>query len=179
MEVKSIIKKCLETIGAEDFTSSQQLSGEQQNLLERLMNCLNLTYLEICSDILPTSGSEKVTVGDGIIDLAQFSERVTKIKKILKDGIPCDFTVYPTYIATDAIGEVEAVYEYTPPELKYTDYIDDINLKLVTMVYGTLGKYYFENGMYDLSSFWEDKFDKSIKKVKYSKTIVLPKRRWI
>ena len=74
---------------------------------------------------------------------------------------------------------MEAVYEYTPPELKYTDYIDDINLKLVTMVYGTLGKYYFENGMYDLSSFWEDKFDKSIKKVKYSKTIVLPKRRWI
>ena len=82
MEVKSIIRKCLETIGAEDFTLSQELNDEQQTLLNRLMSGLNLTYLEICSDILPITGEEKATVKDGIIDLAQFSERVTKIKKI-------------------------------------------------------------------------------------------------
>lgn len=179
MEVKSIIRKCLETIGAEDFTLSKELNDEQQTLLNRLMSGLNLTYLEICSDILPITGEEKATVKDGIIDLAQFSERVTKIKKISNGDIDFSFKTYPDRIVTNARGTVTVTYEFTPPELTYGDYIDNCHLKLITMVYGTLGKYYFENGMYDLSSFWEEKFDKSIKKVKYSKNIVLPRRRWI
>jgi hypothetical protein len=179
MEIKKIIKICLVKmgLGPVDF---QELTQQQQEVVNKLVDAFNVAYCEAVTTYMPLTTEEEVVVQDGVVDCAALSRQMVYPTRLVdKNGAKHRYRLLPTSVVTDFSGEGVMTYAYSPDEYALDDVLDDLRFTAEILAEGTLGVYFFALRAFDLASVHDDNFRVAVKKMKYNgREIRIKERRW-
>ena len=170
----------------EPLINDPQVQVDERTKLEfnNLVQSLNLCYSEIALDYMPLLCSEQVLVENNkiyVMDLAHELKDVHSITS-LDNNKSFKFVIYPDYIKTNVLGNVNITYSYVPEQISVNDNVNNFagRLSLKCLALGVAAEYCFLSGLYDDAKIFDARF-KNILKIECRKksNITLPKRRWL
>lgn len=182
MLVKDIILKVCDLLEkpelADAINSSEQLTQEQNEEVEKFVKCLNLVRNEVATEMIPNAKMETILTEDGRIDFQTLSSDVIEILSV-KDGMgnSINYDSFPDHILTTE-GKVKIKYNASPEELNYSSEFSS-TLPQRVWAYGVVREYYFIQSLYQDASVWDERFKNSIQALTSKKSeTVIPRRRW-
>ncbi len=181
MTVKKIIAECLIRMGLDNFVDNEQMTVDEQKLVDRLLFNLNIVYREIVSAYLPLVDVADVDVVDG--EFAYSALENVKILYPIRLEVGDNeirFKSYPTKIKCEYKGRAKLTYAYLPSvDFVLGDSIDDARVTTGVIVLGVLAEYYFQNKVFDLAKSFDSDFRDGMARLKYQgRNMFLKERRW-
>lgn len=181
MTVREILSIACKMLSKNDLSdkieNEQELTEEENELVETLINCLNLTQWEICTEYVPIIFKEKISSDDGKFDIAFLSKKLAYILS-MKDKYGCNlkYKIHGDMLMFD--GEAIIEYCYVPKEVSLDSKLEFV-LPERTICFGIIKEYYFSQDFISEASVYEEKFKNSllIFSRKHSE-IKIPKRIW-
>ena len=181
MKVKKIIGECLVRMGLDNFVDNEQLTVDEQKLVDRLLFNVNIVYREIVSAYLPLVDAKEIDIVGGEFEFSSLDDvKILYPIRLEKGDMQIKFKSYPTKIACDYSGMAKLTYAYLPSaDFVLTDEIDDVRVTMSVFVCGVLAEYYFQNKVFDLAKSFDSDFRDGMARLKYQgRTMFLKERRW-
>lgn len=185
MEVKNILKKVVSLIGNTTLNNSienETFSDVQQNEINMLVNCVNLTISNISSNYLKLYDIVEIENRGGIVNFSKISNKqIYDIVSVRNShNKPISFNITPDGVNTQT-GKVIIKFTYFPDDVNFNDNITCFPLKLTerVVVYGVLAEYLYAKGVFDEALAWENRFKNEMKSInRPQKSISTKVRRW-
>lgn len=185
MKVKDVLKNCATLLDDSELAASVThgvFTSQQNDVINMLIECLNLTNTRIASEYLFIRDVVKIQVSNEELTFDQISPKnIFDVISVKRDGYPIQFTVRGGKLCTKQSGILEIEFAYLPEVLDIHGEIDYYSGRITERVfaYGIVAEYLAIKGNVDDSAMWEDKFLKSMSRsfVRH-KEIVMPRRRW-
>ncbi len=181
MKVKNIIGECLVKMGLDNFVDNEQLTVDEQRIIDRLLFNVNVVYREIVSAYLPLVDAREINVENGEFAFENLDDVKILYPIRLESGdMQIKFKSYPTKIVCDYKGRAKLTYAYLPSaDFVLLDDIDDARVTAGVIVSGVLAEYYFQNKVFDLAKSFDSDFRDGMARLKYQgRTMFLKERRW-
>lgn len=208
MTVKDVICKALRLLGKDDiakdisysFENNTAINAECERYYKLFMLLADSVERELYSGYFPDATTVELTVTNGVCDLSTLSlpfVKVVKLTDCATDGEVKNFEVKDqSLLISDSLQTVRLTYEYTSKGYDgFRDEIDESKKYLSpdVMVAGMVAEYYCTIGDTVNAALWQEKYENKIKliresgnyvpysapQVSPSKSVSLPRRRWI
>jgi len=185
MEVKNIIKKVAaltNNIELVNAIENNNFTPEQQEEINLLVDCVNLTNSNIAANYIKIFNIKKINNNKGTISFSSISTDLIYEVVSVKDssGKDVNFTITPSGIITKT-GEVSIRYSYFPKDVEFSSVITNYPTKISerNFVFGVISEYLYVKGVFDEALVWEERFKNEMQSlVRTQKSIVTKSRRW-
>ena len=186
MKINDILENVCSVIGLTDLKSALEgnsLTTAQEKQANKFVEYFNRIQQEISTEFLMVLHKETVS-SVGSVSYSNLSEEVLDVIYIKDEkGKKIPFTVFPDHVSFDGKA-VEVMYSYIPEGISLGD--DILYLAPVRIyVFGIAREYYFDEGLTDLATLYEQRFKSSIEmlvekdKLSHFKTRKMPARLWL
>ena len=163
-----------------DQSVADEVSSNQ--LLQRLVKCVNLVCDEIATDYFPVVQTQTVNVTNGEIDFSLFNNKVQGVVSVKDEGGKnVNFCYSQHGIANLECKQASVRYRVA---YQWTDFWGEVNFgsPQVTsrvVAYGVVAQYYLLCGNYDQAKSWSARFYLCLQDCKRGGERVMPQRRWL
>ena len=183
MLVKDIIKTACEFLDNRDLAKklsvSDDLSENENEIVEELVDCFNLINEEISTEILPIVKIDRVKSSNLKIAFSQLSSYPVSILAV-KDcyGRDIKHRVLKDCLIAFA-NEVDIWYTACPEKLTFGQELSS-TLPERVFAYGVAREYYIKKALYKDAEVWEVRFKNSIEMLATKKSgRTIARRRWL
>lgn len=186
MTVKEVICAALRLVGRDDaaeaIADGKTLSAEQTRIKGAFLAYFNSVVDELARAYFPPETQTDVQFADGKKAIVSLPERAVRIKKVLFDGEPVEWSIYSGYLYAE-VPNATVVYEYAPAASAesstffYPEYA--VGERLVEC--GMAAEHYLVLGCAEESALWEEKYREEIEALSRRRTprAKIPPRRWV
>ena len=167
MTVQDVIKLAafalLDEAVAAKIGGEEELTAEEETVVNRLIAAYNLVLNEIATEYYPVFYSEQKE--GKTIEFSTLTYSPLKISLVTDaSGKEVDFKVNGTSVEMPYFGEYTIRYAYIPPERSDTDDFEYDNTKVGARIfaYGTAAEYCLALGRYEEARNWDSKYRNSL-----------------
>lgn len=185
MIVKNIIKKVVNLTGnnaLSEAIESNSFSSEQQQEINLLVDCVNLTNSNIATNYVKLYATKKITNYSDIINYSNIANNmiydIVSVKTL--SGKDVNFALTTSGIVVKN-GTYIVKYTYFPKDVDYDDTITNYPIKVSerVFVYGVISEYLYIKGVFDEAQMWEERFkNEIISTLRQQKNTKLKMSRW-
>ena len=182
MTVKEVIYYACLMCGKEDLADkiAAGVVPDDNADIVRMLNCYNLTVLELSEQIQPLIYTETLRSASGEYPYTSFSKPVKEILNVTCMGKNVDYTVCRDKLVTD-YTLCEVTYDYRAnrvnslsDEIEYDESV--FSPRVLAM--GTASEYLLISGLYEECASWRSRYEKAIETYLLSKTRKIKARKW-
>lgn len=181
MKVKDILEKTCDFIEEGDLKIAlleDNLTSEQQILVDKLVRYFNYVQNEVATEYLPVVHKENI-IAENKLEFSNLSKTINEILYIKdKQGKRISFRSFPDKITFEG-SIVEVTYSFIPNENTLNE---DVLFLIPERVYsyGIAREFYLFEGITDRATMFENRFKNSIQNLlKKGRNRVLPVREWM
>jgi len=183
MNVRDVIYYALIMCGKEDLAENVRAgtAPDDNPDVVRMLNCYNLTVLELSEEIEPLVFTENMTSEDGEYLFENFTKPPKQILKVEVCGKEVPFEVFYDRLKTDQTA-CEVTYDYRAARAtSLADLIeyDEAVFSPRMLAMGVAGEYLLISGIYEESMTWRQRFERSVETYLLGRKTVIRPRRWI
>lgn len=157
------------------------LNTQSEKDLRLILDCINITQMQICTDFHPLEVSEEIVVDNNQILIDTLSQKLYKVKNISCNGEKVKYSFVSDKITLQN-GKITIRYAFIPQEVDFNSSVESHNgnLTLLSMAYGVCYHFCLIKGIEDEAQKWQEKFEKSLtENFRKINEIKIKPRRWI
>ena len=182
MLVKDIINLACQFLDKAEFANklklSEELSQEEGQQLNELVQCFNLVREELYTEILPIVKIDRLKTQNLKVPFVDFSFMPVSILAV-KDGSGRHVRHKVNNDGVVAFAnEVEIWYTIKPDTLAIDDEFSSTIPERI-YAYGLVREFYIRKALYNDAEIWEDRYKNSIDMLTSKKSAFIPRRRWL
>ena len=185
MNALDIIKLACDFTGNEDIAlkldEEQELSANDNKVLNTLLKCLNLVQNEVACEYIPLASEQNVRAKDFKIDYSSFNKKPISIVSV-KDSLGRNirFKAFADYLVVYG-NKARVKYYYLPQKIQTVESeITECLLPIRTYAYGVAREYFLLQSLSDEADIWEGRFKDSLCAFARKKQdVIMPCRRWL
>lgn len=182
MTVGNVIYYALIMCGKEDVANLVLSGGIPDDNAEivRMLNCYNLTVLELSEQVEPLVTTEEATSADGVYPFTALSKPVKEVLDVTADGKRVKFVVKADGIVTD-VGRCEITYDYRAKKATSLSDAIEYEEKVFSprvLAMGTASEYLLISGLYDECMAWRKRYEDAVELRVLGKSGTVKARRW-
>lgn len=167
MLVKDIISNCILKLGYSDRIDieKEELSQEEQKIINTLLKCADIIYAEISTAYLPNLTKENVTLRNNKLCHSTLNNKLIYCVSLKQNGIARYIKQYPSYIESNFSGDAILEYVCLPEKLTLaSDIPNTIPFWLISN--GIIAEYAYANNLIDIAVQHERKYREGLSLMK-------------
>ena len=182
MTIREIITSALRKIGRDDIAIAMDDGdspvGEQGDVVDTLLYCVNATEDELARYYFPLVCSETLYSSNGSLKLSSFKHIPVRIISVKSGRRECGYGL-DTDTLTVPAGQVEVTYNYVPSKKGMSGSSEFFDGNIVVL--GAAAEYCLICGEAALAEVWETRYREAIDRAKRQNTkwTHVPPRRWV
>lgn len=176
MKLGECILLAANSLGLENVLSDKTQSDTDK----LLVCCANNVLDEITSEYLPLKCEVTVSTSDGTIPYSELGN-VYDVVNVTKNGVKIDYSLYPSFIEVDGLGEYKVTFYARPNKLEPEDDIP-VQLRLTPRIvsYGIIAEYLLVSGLYEEAVTYDRRFKDALNRLAYCNGEKrIKRRRWL
>ena len=180
MSIKDVLVSALRRIGREELAADVEVggepTGENEEVVNILLYCINATEDELARYYFPLKSVERLFSIDKKFDFSLFSHTPVKILGVKSGGREIRFSLFPNYFETEA-ADIEVSYLYVPQKKGMNDESEFGNLTSL----GAAAEYCLICGETSIAEVWESRYRAAIDRARHERrpAVYVPPRRWV
>ncbi len=178
MTVKEIIAAALFKLGYGDI-DFEEMTSEENALVEKALKCLNLVYQQIETEYLPLTTVEDVRFTEGVLRYDELTKPLLYIVSVKSHGETKCFKMRANYVESTFDGEAAVEYAYLADDLTLDGEIEDKRLAKWLVAEGVAAEFCYAENMPTEAAAAYKRFTDGLKYLKNkSIRLFVKSRRW-
>ena len=182
MTVKDVIYYAFIMCGKEDIAAhiASGAAPDDNPDVVRMLNCYNLTVLELSEDVEPLIFTETLSSLTGEYFYTNFTKPPKQILKVTSGGKDVPFEVFHDHVKTDCTA-CDITYDYRAARATSLSAPVEYDEKVFSprvLAMGVASEYLLVGGAYDESLTWRERFESSVETYLLGRKKRIKPRRW-